>query len=112
MTNEVAPSPPTEDAQGGFNDVTWEDVALARLLSIRDEYRAALADVYEAHEISYSGLGALIKERCEANNIDELEVGQRVRCGTYVFKVRENARDEETIIPPFRSKGITGIEAE
>ena len=113
MTNETVASPAQEDAQAGFADVEWEDALLVKLLRIRAEAREALAAIFDEYEgVSNSNLRDQIGERIAANGIGELDVGQRVRCGEFVFSVREFRREEETVIPPYEKMGITGIKAD
>lgn len=91
--------------------IEWEDQALNNLLHTRQSWLRHKKEFWEPLDLSEETMKARIKERLEANDIEELEVGQTVACGDFIFTISRRTKQEETVIPPYDNMGITGIES-
>ncbi len=91
--------------------IEWEDQALNNLLHTRKSWLRSKKEFWEPLELSESTMAAQIKERLAANDIEELDVGQTVECGDFIFTISRRTKQEETVIPPYDNMGITGIES-
>lgn len=90
--------------------VVWEDAELAEWLDLQLQWKQARRAFWQGNETSEGKMKDGIAERLHENDIAELAPGTTVECGDFIFTIRENRREEETVIPPYEKMGITGVE--